>query len=119
MVTNGLYDNAKYAGRVLWGGTLVRKPPTYKAKINESSKNKYIWLRVGIGQDNINSEYYLKDTDEPTKQTEEEAKNEVFPYWWLIGYVNNGKAHQAHYYGPLVITDRLYDVTDKEEDGSK
>lgn len=119
VVTNGLYYNAKYAGRVLWGGVLVRKPPTYKAKINESSKNKYIWLRVGIGQDNINSEYYLKDTDEPTKQTEEEAKNEVFPYWWLIGYVNNGKAHQAHYYGPLVITDRLYDVTDKEEDDSK
>ncbi len=118
-VSNGMYDNSEYAGRVLWGGTLVCKPLRYETKITKDSKKKYIWLNVSFGYNSVYYGYSVEESDDPTELTKKNADKDSFSYWWLIGYVNDNKAHQAHYYGPVVITDRLFDVTDEEDEEEK
>ena len=115
-VDNGITPLKGTAGRILWAGKLLKKVGAFTGRIEGNPRIKFVWLKATVTNNTVNTSFEIRDTDEPPTNKERE---DYFDFWWMIGVVENGVAYQAHYYGPIVITDRLFDVTDKEEDDSK
>lgn len=114
-VSNGMYDNSEYAGRVLLGGTMLAKAPTWSRTVRPTAdtplKALYVWLKLELADSEVRSGYEITNSDEPPKFKETKFG---FPYYELIGSIQDGSVRQAHY-GPVVITDRYYDVQVNEE----
>lgn len=112
-ISNGLLDNAAYAGRVLLSGKLLAKCPVYSRTVSSSELSLsavFVWLKLELANSTIRSGYEINNSDEPPKTDGSYG----FPFYELIGVIQGGVARQAHY-GPAVITDRYYDDTETEE----
>lgn len=114
-VSNRLKNNAAYAGRIMLGGTMLAKAPTWSRTVSPTAdtplKALYVWLKLELAYSEVRSGYEITNSDEPPKFKETKFG---FPYYELIGSIQDGSVRQAHY-GPVVITDRYYDVQVNEE----
>ena len=114
-VQNNLISNASYAGRVMLGGTLLAKAPKWSRTVSPTAdtplKALYVWLKLELANSEVRCGYEVNNSDEPPKNKETKYG---FPYYELIGSIQDGSVRQAHY-GPVVITDRYYDVQVNEE----
>lgn len=114
-VQNNLISSANYAGRIMLGGTMLAKAPTWSRTVSPTAdtplKALYVWLKLELANSTIRSSYEISNSDEPPKFKESKFG---FPYYGLIGSIQDGSVRQAHY-GPVVITDRYYDVQVNEE----
>ena len=114
-VSNRLKNNAAYAGRIMLGGTMLAKAPTWSRTVSPTAdtplKALYVWLKLELADSVVRSGYEINNSDEPPKFKETKYG---FPYYELIGSIQDGSVRQAHY-GPVVITDRYYDVQVNEE----
>lgn len=114
-VSNRLKNNAAYAGRIMLGGTMLAKAPTWSRTVSPTAdtplKALYVWLKLELAYSEVRSGYEITNSDEPPKFKETKFG---FPYYELIGSIQDGSVRQAHY-GPVVITDRYYDVQVNKE----
>ena len=108
-VDNGITPLKGTAGRILWAGKLLKKVGAFTGRIEGNPRIKFVWLKATVTNNTVKTSFEIRDTDEPPTNKERE---DYFDFWWMIGVIENGVAYQAHYYGPIVITDRLFDVTD-------
>lgn len=59
-ISNGLLDNAAYAGRVLLGGKLLAKCPVYSRTVSSSETSLsavFVWLKLELANSTIRREW--------------------------------------------------------------